>query len=178
MLGAAREGAREAELNIKFVSDDAEAPPFETASFDVVSSRHVLFNLHHPGVAVCEWLRLLHPGGRLILIGDNMDHARAPTLAEKLKRPFGWLMLRLTRDVWSGPEWRPSANYLNIVSSMPLFRHHSGVLQAVMEAAGAINIQYIDTKTLRLTRERRFLLARRWYFPPSQPFILVGTKPD
>ena len=44
---------------------------FPTNVFNVVSSRHVLFTLPRPGVAVRQWARVLKPGGKMILIGND-----------------------------------------------------------------------------------------------------------
>jgi ubiquinone/menaquinone biosynthesis C-methylase UbiE len=47
---------------------DANEPPFEPASVDVVLARHILWTLPDPATALAHWARLLRPGGRLVLI--------------------------------------------------------------------------------------------------------------
>jgi ubiquinone/menaquinone biosynthesis C-methylase UbiE len=47
---------------------DANEPPFEPASVDVVFARHILWTLPDPATALAHWARLLRPGGRLVLI--------------------------------------------------------------------------------------------------------------
>ena len=44
--------------------DDAVAPDFSPASFDVVTSRHLLWTLREPARAMASWRQLLRPGGR------------------------------------------------------------------------------------------------------------------
>lgn len=47
---------------------DAADPQFDDGSFDVVLSRHLLWVFADPGAVIDRWLRLLRPGGRLVLI--------------------------------------------------------------------------------------------------------------
>lgn len=50
---------------------DAADPGLAPASVDVVLCRHVLWALPDPALAVARWVRVLRPGGRLVLVeGD------------------------------------------------------------------------------------------------------------
>ena len=60
-----------------FVFGNAESPPFDAATFDAVSSQHLLFNLPRPGVALRNGFAYLKPGGRMILIGDEPEGSPA-----------------------------------------------------------------------------------------------------
>jgi len=68
MLDAARRKAAEQGVDAAFVRGDASRPPFRAASFDVVLARHVLWALPDPGDALAQWLALLRPSGRLVLV--------------------------------------------------------------------------------------------------------------
>jgi SAM-dependent methyltransferase len=68
MVALARAKAVDAGVSIDFVHGDAAEPPFEPETFDVVLARHVLWVFPDPDVVLAKWLRLLRPGGRLILI--------------------------------------------------------------------------------------------------------------
>jgi SAM-dependent methyltransferase len=48
--------------------DDAVAPDFSPASFDAVTSRHLLWTLREPARAMANWVQLLRPGGRLVAV--------------------------------------------------------------------------------------------------------------
>lgn len=54
-----------------FVKGDAAEPPLAEATYDAVLSRHVLWAMPSPAAALERWLRLLVPGGRLLLIEGN-----------------------------------------------------------------------------------------------------------
>ncbi|WP_088314424.1 class I SAM-dependent methyltransferase [Kineosporia sp. R_H_3] len=47
---------------------DAAAPLLATGGYDVVLCRHVLWALPDPDSALTRWIRLLAPGGRLVLV--------------------------------------------------------------------------------------------------------------
>jgi len=47
---------------------DAVAPDFAPGGFDAVTSRHLLWTLREPALAMANWRRLLRPGGRLVAV--------------------------------------------------------------------------------------------------------------
>lgn len=51
-----------------FLLGDAASPPVGERRFDAVLVRHVLWALPHPARALRNWLGLLRPGGRLVLV--------------------------------------------------------------------------------------------------------------
>ncbi len=68
MLGEARVHAEQRGLKASFQTGDAVAPPFEEATLDVIICRHFLWTLRQPEVALANWLRLLRPNGRVVVI--------------------------------------------------------------------------------------------------------------
>jgi SAM-dependent methyltransferase len=66
MVGRAR--AKLAGRDAVFLVGDAAAPPVGEQRFDVVLVRHVLWALPDPAAALGRWVRLLRPGGRLLLV--------------------------------------------------------------------------------------------------------------
>ncbi|MGH7046562.1 MAG: class I SAM-dependent methyltransferase [Stellaceae bacterium] len=68
MIARAEKKAAERGLRVRFEAGDAEQLPYSPASFDLAISRHVLWTLPHPEVAIEEWRRVLRPGGRLAII--------------------------------------------------------------------------------------------------------------
>ena len=68
MISAARAKARAAGVTARFELSNAAAPTLPAGSFDVVLARHVLWAMPDPDIALAAWLRLLLPGGVLLLI--------------------------------------------------------------------------------------------------------------
>ena len=68
MVAAARAKLTDAGMSAQVRQGDAAKPPFEPVSFDVVFARHVVWALPDPGAALARWVRLLRPGGRLVLV--------------------------------------------------------------------------------------------------------------
>jgi len=91
---------------IDLVTGDMRALPFEDASFDVVVSSLAVHNIPSAddrGTAVNEALRVLRPGGRLLLADAMHADAYADTLRRSgaldvAVRPLGW-------RVWYGGPW-------------------------------------------------------------------------
>src|SRR4051794_6777546 len=86
MVATAREKAAAQGLGAHFDEGDAEHLPYPNGSFDLVLSRHVLWTLPHPEAALDEWLRVLRPGGRLVIIdGAQYNDATAPPQRENAR---------------------------------------------------------------------------------------------
>jgi ubiquinone/menaquinone biosynthesis C-methylase UbiE len=73
MLAEARRKAAERDVSVRFEKADAEQLPFPPHSFDLAISRHVLWTLPHPEAAIDEWIRVLRPGGRLVVVDGQFD---------------------------------------------------------------------------------------------------------
>jgi ubiquinone/menaquinone biosynthesis C-methylase UbiE len=77
MLAEARRKAAERSVSIRFEEADAEHLPFPAGGFDLVISRHLLWTLPHPEAAIDDWIRVLRPGGRLVVVDGQFDAGAA-----------------------------------------------------------------------------------------------------
>jgi len=81
MIDRARRKAEQASLQIDFRTGDAVAIDCADKTYELVVARHLIWTLPDPQRGVAEWLRVLRPGGRLILIegkwADNEAVARS-----------------------------------------------------------------------------------------------------
>jgi ubiquinone/menaquinone biosynthesis C-methylase UbiE len=77
MLAEARRKAAERSVSIRFEEADAEHLPFPAGRFDLVISRHVLWTLPHPEAAIDDWIRVLRPDGRLVVVDGQFDAGSA-----------------------------------------------------------------------------------------------------
>lgn len=81
-----RKAADEGLTNLRFVPGNAEALPFPEGSFTVAASRMVFHHLLHPQRAFSEMVRVLAPGGRLVLVDKVAAEGEAREREERLER--------------------------------------------------------------------------------------------
>jgi SAM-dependent methyltransferase len=65
---AEEKAAADPDLHVTFQVGDASDPGLVQGSYDVVLSRHVLWALPDPAAGLERWVRLLAPGGLLLLV--------------------------------------------------------------------------------------------------------------
>lgn len=74
MLERARGKAAKRARDIRFLLGDAERTMEPDNSADVVTNRHLVWTLVDPPAAFREWLRILKPGGKLLVVdGDFVN---------------------------------------------------------------------------------------------------------
>lgn len=170
MLEEARGMADRHGFPVDFVCGDAEDLPFEEESFDVVTNRIVIWTLPNSGVAVREWVRVLKPGGKLILFGNHPD--TVPPVPHTLIRAIFGLRRRLIGDprpqgFGSGfqKKWQTASEEL------PFHHAPAPKIKALFDAAGLERTAIVPLGD-RLAEEQQFLLWKRtvpWH-------AVVGTK--
>jgi ubiquinone/menaquinone biosynthesis C-methylase UbiE len=82
MVWRAREKAGD---RATFVEADASAPPLQQGAYDVVLSRHVLWAMPSPAEALRAWIRLLAPGGRLVLVEGSWSTGAGLTAEQTVR---------------------------------------------------------------------------------------------
>lgn len=103
-----RARAKTAGTTVTVTEGDAFEPPLDPASYDVVLSRHVLWAMPAPAVALERWAALLRPGGRLVLVegkwstGAGLAAAETVALVEGVGRDPRLLRLP-DPSYWGGP---------------------------------------------------------------------------
>ncbi|MHC4550260.1 MAG: class I SAM-dependent methyltransferase [Planctomycetota bacterium] len=78
---AARNGTE-----VRFAIGSPHALPAPDASLDAVVARHLVSRLAHPHRALAEWLRVLRPGGRLLLLDSFPADRRRGGFLQRLGR--------------------------------------------------------------------------------------------
>jgi ubiquinone/menaquinone biosynthesis C-methylase UbiE len=149
MLAEARRKATERAAAIRFEEADAEQLPFTSGRFDLVISRHVLWTLPHPEAAIDEWIRVLRPGGRLVIVDSQLDPAAVPPSAENA---------------------RTSAEYAAVGDQLPFLAGRSREeIEALLEGHGLVNVgsdplrDVVAAQEQRMVEEGRERRTRRRY---------------
>ncbi|MEX2549291.1 MAG: methyltransferase domain-containing protein [Nitriliruptoraceae bacterium] len=73
MLEVCRRNGEEHGLAIETRPGDAEALPYDDASFDLVIGHAFIHHLPVPGAAIAEMARILRPGGTLVIAGEPTE---------------------------------------------------------------------------------------------------------
>lgn len=75
-LGMISEAVRELSKcsGVSCLCCDAQAVPFETGQFDVVTAHHMLYHVPDPDKAIAEAARLLKPTGRFLAATNGVGH--------------------------------------------------------------------------------------------------------
>ncbi|WP_292388145.1 class I SAM-dependent methyltransferase [Methanosarcina sp. UBA5] len=171
MLKVAKVKAEACGADITFREGDAENPPFDTSSFDIVFSRHLLWTLPNPKVAVENWNRVLRKNGKVVIIDGVWDKG---TLEFRVRRNAGALLTLLLerKDPRKG-----HSDYSNeLKARLP----HSGgaPLEKVKEYlsnSGFENIQVFDLKEVRAAQKEKMPLGER-IVRSSQYYLICGRK--
>lgn len=73
MLSRARSNikALSRESSVSLHQGDVTTLPFEDGSFDIVASRNLTWLMRNPVAAYAEWMRVLRPGGKLVVFDAN-----------------------------------------------------------------------------------------------------------
>ena len=140
MLAIARRKASAQHLDVQFEHADAEQLPFPPGAFDLVVSRHVLWTLPHPEAAIDEWIRVLRPGGRIVVIdGSQYNDASAPPQRENA---------------------RTSAEYAAIGDQLPFYNGRpQSEIEALLRAKGLVAVggdpvlDWVEAQTQRMIAE-------------------------
>lgn len=137
MIAEARRKAAERGVSIRFEEGDAEQLPFTPASFDLVISRHVLWTLAHPEAAIDEWIRMLRPGGRLVVVDGQFDAGGPPP-------PPG--------------SARSSAEYTAVGDQLPFLGGRARAeIETLLKAHGLVNVGSDPLRDLVAAQEQRMI---------------------
>lgn len=101
MMEEGRIKAKKRGFKINFQLGDAENPPFDADSFDVVINRHLLWTLPHPQDAVNNWRRVIKPGGRVVIIDGVWDDGSMDTSFRRFLSNVGVMVVE-RKNPWKG----------------------------------------------------------------------------
>ena len=176
MVAAAKERTTRLSLPCTFLHGDAEELPFPDRVFDVVSSRHVLYTLPRPGLALRQWVRVLRPGGKLILIAEDLHNRKRRPLSSTDSQPEDPKYQKQSPE--AAGRWTASRDYYRALHECPLVEHHThiGVLWALLETAGLAQIRAFPAKEVHDARIEQLPKSGDVPHDVRMPHIVTGVK--
>lgn len=171
MLKTAKAKAEACGADISFGEGDAENPPFETSSFDIVFSRHLLWTLPDPEKAIKNWERVLRKNGKVVIIDGVWDSG---TPGSRVRRNAGFLLTLLLERK------NPRKGHAGYSDELKARLPHAGgaPLEKVNEyllKAGFEMIQVFDLKEVRSAQKEKMPLGER-IVRSNQYYLICGRK--
>jgi len=170
MMNAAKEKSKEIGADVRFMEGDVENLEFEDGSFDCVTARHVLWTMAHPEKAVKEWVRMVKPGGKIVIIDGYWA-----TKGVLPKVSGGLTYLRLFFKFGGA---YPHNYKKDINNNLP---NPHGIkkeqITRYMSGAGVTDLSITDLKLLRETR-RKHLPWYMKYSYNSPTYLVSGRIPE
>lgn len=171
MIKIAREKAEEQGLKCNFQYGDAEELPFEDETFDIVANRHLLWTLTRPGKAIREWVRVLKPGGKILIMdGDWSDTSL--NLSSTFRYFLGRCIITMTKRRIT---WKQKGDFKELESQLPFRGVDEGKVIALMEAAGINNITIPSIEKLLQEDVKARSLGYRLIYNYKR-YMVVGQK--
>lgn len=169
MLAEASAKARAAGLNISLEVGDAEQLDERDNSFDVVINRHILWTMPHPQQAVNEWVRVLKPGGKLIVIDGDWFFR---SFKNSIQIFLGKILTLLTGN---GNLFH--RNGASLYGKLPMTQSKNAKnAPRLLENAG-LSVTIREAEAV-LEAERAAMPLRERLLNPHKRIIFIGRKPE
>lgn len=121
MVTIAKEKAARAQLDIEFRVEDAASLSDPDQTYDIVIGRHVIWTLPDPVRALREWVRVLRPNGRLVLIESTFASNQSRTVQEAgvkaLATAIGDAVLTAASYIVGRKHWRLYAKQYRLIQA-------------------------------------------------------------
>jgi ubiquinone/menaquinone biosynthesis C-methylase UbiE len=165
MLAKAKEKTSKKMLDISFKKGDAEDPPFKAGTFDVIVTRHLLWTLPHPDIAVKNWKKVLKNGGVLIVI-DGLYNGG---LIERKTKQFisDFLILLVKRKY---PIRKGYANEITTALPNPNGVPPKKTFEYFVKA-GFKNVKDLDLKEIIKIQKEEMPFQKRIFYQPQLHLI-------
>lgn len=169
MLSVARKKAEaEGLVNLQFAIGDAEDTGEKEESYDIVMNRHLVWTLPHPQQAIRDWMRVLKPGGSLIIIDGDWFYNKP---ANRIKVFLGKLLVSIQerRNGFAG-----HGDYAEeVIEKLPMM-HSSNArnLEEMVRRTGA-RVQVVGAEKIEAAEKAAMPLAYRLMNPYKRKVIIA-----
>jgi ubiquinone/menaquinone biosynthesis C-methylase UbiE len=173
MIDRACRKAEQAGFKVDFRIGDASALDCGDEMYDIVAARHVVWNLPDPERGVAEWLRVLRPGGRLILIEGKWADNDELTATERQRAQFTERLkdaiVAISLHSGIGPQRVRRRRYRRVELELPFSGGPS--VDRLVELLERLSVFNIAAEPL--------MNPALWGEPPQFPrYLISGSRPD
>ncbi|WP_166355173.1 class I SAM-dependent methyltransferase [Phytoactinopolyspora limicola] len=148
MVAEAGRNAARLGFDVAGVVADAEGLPYDDATFDLVVGHAVIHHLPDVEQAFREMVRVLRPGGRLVICGEPTTYG--DRIARTLSRATWWVATRATRAPGLASRWARSPAELDessraaaLESVVDLHTFQPNELASTVRRAGAAEVHTV-----------------------------------
>jgi Methylase involved in ubiquinone/menaquinone biosynthesis len=172
MMAEASSKAKAKGLEIQFAYGDAENLEESDNTYDIVVNRHLLWTMQHPQRAVNEWVRVLKPGGRLIIIDGDWFY-KNPVYS--LKIFVGKLLVSVTE--LKNP-WKNKSDYdEKLKDKLPMVKDENArKLVELVKKCGLTNIKTSGLEEVEKAEKKAMPLKQK-LLNPHKRIVVEGIKP-
>ncbi len=185
MVKEARQRAEGVGLPVRFEVGDAMALPFPDNYFDGARADRVFQHLADPERALAEMIRVVRPGGSIVLTDPDYGSSMMDVADIHLGRRVKTFLTDLVANPWSGRKLKPmmqTAGLTDLTLSMTIWEiGYAGFIEqfrlpealALMEQKGLI----AGDEAAAFQTELETRAAAGLFFAANVFFIASGTKP-
>ena len=169
MLAKARDKTSHKMFDIIFKKGDAEYPPFEAGTFEVVVTRHLLWTLPNPDTAVNNWKKVLKKGGVFIVIDGLYNGGLIERKTRQLVSDFLTLLVEKKY-----PRRRQYPNEIKNELPNPTGVPPKKIIEYFMKAS-IKNVKDLDLKEIIKIQKEKMPFRKRIVFN-SQSHLIYGEN--
>lgn len=173
MIRAARQEAEKNQSQCRFAQADAELLPFKNDSFDIVTNRHVIWTLTEPQKSMNEWVRVLKPGGRIIIFEGNWFEAHL-SKTDRMKKTIGEMIIR-RKKAKDKRIIAKISQFNEIKQRLPMRSLTKEKVADLMKVAGISQVNFQDISNLIKEEIKARPLEYQLTYNKNR-FLVVGQK--
>ncbi|WEX73798.1 class I SAM-dependent methyltransferase [Sinorhizobium numidicum] len=179
MLDRARKKARDRRRKISFRIGDAENTMESDDRYDVIVNRHLVWTLVDPAAAFAEWLRVLKPGGRLLIVdGDFVNTSALERFFSKLST-WGQRAGIFKADTPSGSR-EMMETHRSILSRVHFSQGaRAEAVAELLETVGFIGVEIdTDLSDIHRTQAKNWNIFKGLARKSQHRYAICATKPS
>lgn len=171
MMAEARKKAQQKGLPIQICYGDAENLDEPDNTYDLVINRHILWTMQHPEKAVREWVRVLKPGGKLVIIDGDWFY-RKPI--NTLKIFIGKLLVAMTEFKYP---WSHHQDYdQEVKENLPMIKDENARASvSLVEKCGLSNVRTYGLERVA-EAEKKAMPFKQKLLNPHRRIVIEGAK--